>query len=234
MMAFRGVPGSRQPGFLSAVAPQGRGFTLIELLIVVAIISILAAIAVPNFLEAQTRAKVSRVKADARSISVAVESYYVDWNRYPPRQKFPAPLGGGLFGVGDVTKRTEDMSRFTTPISYITSLPIDIFERKIGAPENILDYYNPVLVEHMRSSRGLSPGFTYNPFDSSSFRYGYLILSVGPDGGFGNFQANLGNYPTRSPYNHWMEEYDPTNGTISEGNVYRFSSPGVNANVVFY
>ena len=49
-------------------------FTLIELLIVVAIIAILAAIAVPNFLEAQVRAKISRVKADQRTASVGIES----------------------------------------------------------------------------------------------------------------------------------------------------------------
>ncbi len=58
-------------------------FTLIELLIVVAIIAILAAIAVPNFLEAQTRAKVARVKADMRTIATAIETYCIDYNSYP-------------------------------------------------------------------------------------------------------------------------------------------------------
>ena len=66
------------------------GFTLIELLIVVAIISILAAIAVPNFLEAQTRSKVSRFMADIRSAATAVESYMIDHNAYPPPDRHSA------------------------------------------------------------------------------------------------------------------------------------------------
>lgn len=62
-----------------------RAFTLIELLIVVAIIGILAAIAVPNFLNAQIRAKISRAEADLRSIGMALESYRLDNGRYIPR-----------------------------------------------------------------------------------------------------------------------------------------------------
>ncbi|HBF34197.1 TPA: hypothetical protein DDW35_06500 [Candidatus Sumerlaeota bacterium] len=58
-------------------------FTLIELLIVVAIIAILAAIAVPNFLEAQIRSKVSRAQSDMRSLATGIECYRVDNNSYP-------------------------------------------------------------------------------------------------------------------------------------------------------
>jgi len=86
-----------------------RAFTLIELLIVVAIIAILAAIAVPNFLEAQTRAKVSRVKADLRSLATAIEAYGVDYNAYPP-------------DVPNPQYRLSDVRYLSTPIAYITSV----------------------------------------------------------------------------------------------------------------
>jgi type II secretion system protein G len=63
-----------------------KGFTLIELLIVVAIIGIIAAIAIPNLLNAIDRGKQKRTMADMRSIGTAVESYAVDNNFYPRNQ----------------------------------------------------------------------------------------------------------------------------------------------------
>src|SRR5205809_2156755 len=92
----------------------GGAFTLIELLIVVAIIAILAAIAVPNFLEAQTRAKVSRCAADMRSLRTGLESYVVDNNKYPETDWGEGVLSGTP-GAG--------MHRLSTPVAYMTSIP---------------------------------------------------------------------------------------------------------------
>ena len=68
------------------------GFTLIELLIVVAIIGIIAAIAIPNLLNAIDRGKQKRTMADIRSVGTAVEAYAVDVNFYPRNIAF-GPLG---------------------------------------------------------------------------------------------------------------------------------------------
>lgn len=65
-----------------------KGFSLIELLIVVAIISIITAIVVPNLMSANIRAKVSGVKADMGSIAIALEDYKVDHGEYPRDSRF--------------------------------------------------------------------------------------------------------------------------------------------------
>src|SRR4051794_27132155 len=97
-----------------------RAFTLIELLIVVGIIAILALIALPNMLDAQVRAKVARGKADMRTIATTLETYAVDHNRYPPN------YDTGLYGFNPGNESLS-YAAMTTPIAYISSIPLDIF-----------------------------------------------------------------------------------------------------------
>jgi len=66
-----------------------KGFTLIELLIVVAIIGIIAAIAIPNLLNAIDRGKQKRTMADLRSMGTAIEEYSIDNNFYPVATTVP-------------------------------------------------------------------------------------------------------------------------------------------------
>ena len=59
-----------------------KGFTLIELLIVVVIIGILAAIAIPKFANTKEKAYVASMKSDLRNLVTAQEAYFSDWTTY--------------------------------------------------------------------------------------------------------------------------------------------------------
>ena len=73
------------------LAKEESGFTLIELLIVLVIIGILLAIAVPSYLGFKDRANKSAAQANVRSAVPAVEAYYADYGSYATTGVAPAP-----------------------------------------------------------------------------------------------------------------------------------------------
>ena len=75
---------------------QAKGFTLIELMIVVAIIGILAAIAIPNFLRFQLRSKTGEAKANLAAIRTSEEGYFAEYAIYVATPQNPAAVPTSL------------------------------------------------------------------------------------------------------------------------------------------
>ncbi|MBX3728660.1 MAG: prepilin-type N-terminal cleavage/methylation domain-containing protein [Candidatus Sumerlaeia bacterium] len=222
-----------------------RAFTLIELLIVVAIIAILAAIAVPNFLEAQTRSKVSRVRSDLRTMDTGLKSYYVDFNRYPYDKAYSNTMGIPAarqlrdWGVSS-------LFMLTTPIAFLSSVNFkDPFVVSNSAsaipagwpapPAGELPYYNLGYGPSIVPTGGASGnwGDLVGNANPNTPNAGFVLLSYGPDGLYLAAEwisagpdalvgANSLGLTRRID-----QIYDATNGTISSGDIVRLDVPGV-------
>jgi prepilin-type N-terminal cleavage/methylation domain-containing protein len=228
-----------------------RGFTLIELLIVVAIISILSGIAVPNFLEAQVRAKIARIKADARTVATALESYHVDWTSYP----FYLNGRDGNADQSNVPEETTYVpDRITTPVAYLTSLPQPVFQAGThrGGQTRRGGYGFMYRFVHKRGTKDYSgyAGLIYDKtyrkiatrvpkmYDCYYLRGWYIeegsvsnaavwvVGSGGPSMTFSAMQRSQAPQWGR-PWGEpgWPEVcYDPTNGSTSIGDILRFNA----------
>ena len=220
---------------------QTKGFTLIELLIVVAIIAILAAIAVPNFLEAQTRAKVSRVYSDFRTIGIALEAYRTDNSNYV----VDADAANGWRFGGNPAGRLYPL---TTPVPYLTK---SIFESPFQSPYDpdtySVDYQYTTTKGQLTSPSGNAERDAYlNGFYRMAAgqppRVGqglppwpdgpaWMMLDRGPDMLYFYIWVNpgwIGANITAQNYVQATVFYDPTNGSISEGEICSSQSRGSN------
>ncbi|HQP97533.1 MAG TPA: prepilin-type N-terminal cleavage/methylation domain-containing protein [bacterium] len=179
---------------------RSRAFTLIELLIVVAIIAILAAIAVPNFQRAQVKAKVARVEGEFKTLATGLALYQVDWRKFP-------------FGFTDLVPL--DLVALTTPVAYLTTVDLkDIFMPKRLMRSGVENGNSPhgYLYFNLKGDWAIGRGVPI-PLRTET----YILESQGPD----RAQDYVPQFATGLEDFGLEQVYDPSNGIISLGDIAR-------------
>ncbi|MCX7011724.1 MAG: hypothetical protein NTW86_04005 [Candidatus Sumerlaeota bacterium] len=188
----------------------------------------MAAIAVPNFLEAQMRAKVSRTKSDMRTMATAIEAYSVDWNRPMMGQGeiWRQQCNSGYqqyVPLDENTRVVAAWSKLTTPVAYVASILPDVFGRASQKDSMVYAYACQSFVGCLSD-----PSVSSDHAKAYALGYTWATASRGPTrSAAGNLARFLwGGNPAITKY-----AYDPSNGTVSYGEIVRtnkgeYRSPG--------
>ena len=203
------------------------GFTLIELLIVIAIILILIAIALPNFLEAQVRAKVAHVRAELKTFATGLDWYHTDWRMYP------IPGGAIIEFQYDAMLGLIPLS---TPVPYIKTSNLEDPFRSAG---NLLQGWTPEYAYHYvwanykwtgngGKSQGEKPWRTFGDrWRGVPNMDAACVWSMGPYSAMKTIHVvpewSLAMWVVEKAYGRAHDQlYSPTNGTMSEGGIIRY------------
>ena len=194
-----------------------RGFTLMEVAILLVIVSVLVAIAVPNFRAAEIKSKVALAKGQLNVLALALESYNVDNLTYPPTSYTNPPTSPEADDGGSNRTSYFTLKPLTTPIAYVAKIPEDPFADVQMIPsydQGYGRYGHTNAAYSYRNTKG-SNQLTFPAY--KQYDQEWVLGSVGPDRDYDSWGTGKDN----------LKFYDPTNGVISNGDILRMQRGGM-------
>jgi len=146
-----------------------KGFSLIELMIVLVIIGIIVAIGIPNFLDALDRSKQRATVGEIRSWGLAISSYHIEKNRFPPMD--PSTTAGPIAPllIPYVISALRPVDSWKNPLHYFTDVSGQVYTissfGKDGLDTGPLDFVTPLTWQNYDGKIELCDGvFIHAPY----------------------------------------------------------------------